>query len=155
MSIVCHVFPDADTIGAGLALALVLEQSGKEVQVSFAEPEELPDSLHSLPGGHLLVAPETLRRDADLVVTGEGALDEQTLHGKAPAAVAALAAERGIAVVAVCGVDKLDDTGHAELGVRQSYSLTDFASDLDDAMTNGAALLETIGARLATDQLAG
>ena len=92
---------------------------------------------------------------ADLVVTGEGALDEQTLHGKAPAAVAALAAERGIAVVAVCGVDKLDDTGHAELGVRQSYSLTDFASDLDDAMTNGAALLETIGARLATDQLAG
>ena len=92
---------------------------------------------------------------ADLVVTGEGSLDAQTLHGKAPAAVAALAAERGIAVVAVCGVDKLDDTGHAELGVRQSYSLTDFASDLDDAMTNGAALLETIGARLATDQLAG
>ena len=28
---------------------------------------------------------------ADLVVTGEGSLDEQTLHGKAPAAVAAAA----------------------------------------------------------------
>ena len=83
--------------------------------------------------------------------------DQFLLYGfDAPVdAVAALAAERGIAVVAVCGVDKLDDTGHAELGVRQSYSLTDFASDLDDAMTNGAALLETIGARLATDQLAG
>lgn len=69
MSIVCHVFPDADTIGAGLALALVLEQSGKAVQVSFAEPEELPESLRSLPGGHLLVPPATLRHDAELLVT--------------------------------------------------------------------------------------
>ncbi|MBB2990103.1 phosphoesterase RecJ-like protein [Mycolicibacterium iranicum] len=69
VSIVCHVFPDADTIGAGLALALVLERTGKEVEVSFAEPEKLPDSLHSLPGGHLLVAPDNLRRDADLLVT--------------------------------------------------------------------------------------
>ena len=29
----------------------------------------MPDSLHTLPGGHLLVAPDALRRDADLVVT--------------------------------------------------------------------------------------
>ena len=38
----------------------------------------------------------------DLVVTGEGSLDEQTLHGKAPAGVAGAAAARGIPVVAVC-----------------------------------------------------
>lgn len=69
VSVVCHVFPDADTIGAGLALALVLEQAGKDVQVGFAEPDELPESLHTLPGGHLLVAPHHMRRDADLVVT--------------------------------------------------------------------------------------
>ncbi|UXA10195.1 bifunctional oligoribonuclease/PAP phosphatase NrnA [Mycobacterium sp. SMC-8] len=69
VSVVCHVFPDADTIGAGLALALVLAQADKSVQVSFAEPDELPESLHTLPGGHLLVAPQDLRRDADLVVT--------------------------------------------------------------------------------------
>nr|ABP46507.1 phosphoesterase, RecJ domain protein [Mycolicibacterium gilvum PYR-GCK] len=69
MSIVCHVFPDADTIGAGLALALVLDEAGKSVEVSFAEPDTLPDSLRSLPGGHLLVPPATMRRDADLVVT--------------------------------------------------------------------------------------
>jgi len=68
VSVVCHVFPDADTIGAGLALALVLDRAGKDVEVSFAEPERLPDSLQSLPGGHLLVAPENLRRDVDLVV---------------------------------------------------------------------------------------
>jgi bifunctional oligoribonuclease and PAP phosphatase NrnA len=69
VSVVCHVYPDADTIGAGLALALVLDQSGKTVQVSFAAPALLPESLQSLPGGHLLVKPDEIRRDADLVVT--------------------------------------------------------------------------------------
>ena len=39
----------------------------------------------------------------DLVVTGEGSLDEQTLHGKAVAGVAARAAQRAIPVVVVCG----------------------------------------------------
>jgi phosphoesterase RecJ-like protein len=69
VGVVCHVYPDADTIGAGLALALVLDQSDKAVQVSFAAPATLPESLRSLPGGRLLVNPDAIRRDADLVVT--------------------------------------------------------------------------------------
>ena len=47
----------------------------------------------------------------DLVVTGEGALDEQTLHGKAPAGVAAAARAAGVPVVAVCGRNILTTTG--------------------------------------------
>lgn len=69
VSVVCHVYPDADTIGAGLALALVLSESGKDVQVGFAAPSTLPESLQTLPGGHLLVPPDQMRSDADLVVT--------------------------------------------------------------------------------------
>ena len=69
VGVVCHVFPDADTLGSGLALALVLDNAGKSVQVSFAAPANLPESLQSLPGAHLLVEPEAMRRDADLVVT--------------------------------------------------------------------------------------
>lgn len=69
VSVVCHVYPDADTMGAGLALALVLDQTGKDVEVSFAAPADLPESLQTLPGGHLLVSPDAMRRDADLVVT--------------------------------------------------------------------------------------
>jgi phosphoesterase RecJ-like protein len=69
VGIVCHVYPDADTIGAGLALALVLQHAGKDVQVAFAAPADLPESLQSLPGGYLLVSPESMRRDPDLVVT--------------------------------------------------------------------------------------
>ncbi|OBI80901.1 bifunctional oligoribonuclease/PAP phosphatase NrnA [Mycobacterium sp. E740] len=87
IGVVCHVYPDADTIGAGLALALVLDQLGKSVQVSFAEPADLPESLQSLPGGHLLVGPDEMRRDVDLVVTVDipsinrlGALRELAEH---------------------------------------------------------------------------
>lgn len=67
--IVAHVYPDADTIGAGLALAQVLEQDGKDVAVSFGAPETLPESLRTLPGGHLLVRPSEVNTDPDLVVT--------------------------------------------------------------------------------------
>ncbi len=69
VGVVCHVYPDADTIGAGLALALVLDAAGKDVQVGFAAPATLPESLQSLPGGHLLVDVDAMRRDVDLVVT--------------------------------------------------------------------------------------
>ena len=69
IAVVAHVHPDADTIGAGLALALVLDRCGKGVEVSFAAPAELPESLASLPGCHLLVDPDAMRRDVDLVVT--------------------------------------------------------------------------------------
>ncbi|MBQ9822308.1 MAG: glycerate kinase [Muribaculaceae bacterium] len=40
---------------------------------------------------------------ADLVITGEGKLDKQTLMGKGPGCVISMAQERGIPVAAVCG----------------------------------------------------
>lgn len=45
---------------------------------------------------------EKVRR-ADLVVTGEGGMDAQTLEGKAPAGLAALARRHGVPVVAIAG----------------------------------------------------
>lgn len=43
--------------------------------------------------------------DADLVITGEGRLDSQTLSGKLPYAVWKRASGKGLRVIAVCGVD--------------------------------------------------
>lgn len=42
-------------------------------------------------------------QDIDVVITGEGSIDGQTLHGKAPAAVAMIAKPRGIKVLGVAG----------------------------------------------------
>jgi bifunctional oligoribonuclease and PAP phosphatase NrnA len=69
VGVICHVHPDADSVGAGLALALVLDREDVDVQVSFAAPSSLPQSLRTLPGCELLVPPQDIRRDADLVVT--------------------------------------------------------------------------------------
>lgn len=67
--ILCHVQPDADTVGAALGLGLVLVRAGADVQVSFSVDDSLPESLTALPGRELLVAPLELRDDHDLVVT--------------------------------------------------------------------------------------
>ncbi|TNM38703.1 glycerate kinase [Nocardioides albidus] len=91
---------------------------------------------------------------ADLVVTGEGALDEQTLHGKAPAGVAAAAARAGIPVVAVCGVNRLDDGRLRRAGIGTAYALLDLEPDLHRCLTGGAALLERLGERIAAEHLA-
>jgi len=45
---------------------------------------------------------------ADLVLTGEGSLDSQTLNGKGPAGVAALARAAGNPVIALCGITDPD-----------------------------------------------
>ena len=60
-----------------------------------------------LPGGPYVLAQngyaEALE-DADLVITGEGRLDAQTLMGKGPGCVIQMARERAIPVAAVCGL---------------------------------------------------
>ncbi|WP_020110261.1 DHH family phosphoesterase [Rhodococcus sp. 114MFTsu3.1] len=69
VTVLCHVHPDADTIGSGLALALVLHRRGVPVQVSFAVPDTLPESMNELPGCELLVPSDQVRSQVDLVVT--------------------------------------------------------------------------------------
>ncbi|MFD8555217.1 glycerate kinase, partial [Streptomyces fradiae] len=66
---------------------------------------------------------------ATLVITGEGSLDEQTLHGKAPAGVAAAARAAGVEVVAVCGRLELTPTALRRAGISRAYPLTDLEPD--------------------------
>jgi glycerate kinase len=90
--------------------------------------------------------------DTDLVVTGEGALDEQTLHGKAPAGVAAAHAE-GVPVVAVCGRTLLAADAFSRAGIAAVYPLTDLEPDIMRCMADAATLLEELGARIAETHL--
>ena len=69
VTILCHIQPDADTIGSGLALAIALHRRRVPVQVSFSEPSAVPASMRDLPGIEFLVRPSEVRRDAPLVVT--------------------------------------------------------------------------------------
>jgi glycerate kinase len=89
----------------------------------------------------------------DLVITGEGALDEQTLSGKAVAGVARAAAAHGIPVVAVCGRLALDDAALATLGVRGAYPLSDLEPDPARSVERAAVLLRHTARRVATEWL--
>ena len=91
--------------------------------------------------------------DADLVVTGEGALDEQTLHGKAPAGVAAAARAAGVPVVAVCGRNLLTAEALRAAGIAAAYALTDIEPDVARCLAEPVPLLVRLGELIATDHL--
>lgn len=90
-------------------------------------------------------------RDADLVVTGEGAMDEQTLRGKAPAGVAAAARGASVPVVAVAGRCTLGSEQLHGAGIARCYPLTDLESDPARSIAEAASLLEELGTRIARD----
>jgi glycerate kinase len=90
---------------------------------------------------------------ADLVVTGEGSLDAQTLHGKAPAGVAAAARAGGRRVVAVCGRLSLGAGELAAAGIERAYALTDLEPDPAVCMAHAGPLLERAAERLAAEHL--
>lgn len=87
---------------------------------------------------------------ADLVVTGEGRADEQTLQGKTAMGVATLARARSTPVVLLCGglgpgAEALDVV--AAISVVQP--IVDRPLSLDEAMAQTAALLSAAAARVA------
>jgi glycerate 2-kinase len=90
---------------------------------------------------------------ADLVVTGEGSLDAQSLGGKAPVGVARAAARAGIALVAVAGRLQLSPAQLREAGISAAYPLTDLEPDLDRCIANASLLLRRTGAQVAKDWL--
>lgn len=82
---------------------------------------------------------------ADLVITGEGSLDEQSLLGKTPVGVARAAARAGIPVIAVCGRTTLGPGQLTAAGFRAVHALTELESNVDTCIAEAAALLERLG----------
>ncbi|WP_218148199.1 glycerate kinase [Lentzea xinjiangensis] len=81
---------------------------------------------------------------ADLVITGEGSLDAQTRHGKAPYGVVKASGE--VPVVAVAGQCSVEP---GELGLKAAYALLDVEPDLTRCMAQADALLGVLGGRIA------
>jgi glycerate 2-kinase len=91
---------------------------------------------------------------ADLVVTGEGSLDQQSLAGKAPIGVARAATGAGVRVVAVAGRLQLSPQALREAGISAAYALTDLEPDLDRCIADASSLLHRVGAHIAKVWLA-
>ncbi len=135
--------PAADLPGAGAAGGVGFAA----LAVLHAQARPGIDLLLELTGFHELLSA------ADLVITGEGSLDSQTLHGKAPAGVAAAARRSGVPVIAVAGRNLLHPDELTAAGVSAVYALLDIEPDPEVCMAEAARLLRTVGGRIARDWL--
>jgi glycerate kinase len=97
-----------------------------------------------------LVGFDTALAGTDLVVTGEGSFDEQSLGGKAPVGVARRAAAQGVPVVFLSGRLHLDDharDGLHDLGVVAAHAITELVPDVTVAQGRAAELLRDLAGR--------
>jgi glycerate 2-kinase len=133
----------ADTVGQDLR---TLPGAGAAGGVAFGAAAVLGAEL--TPGVELvfgLIGFDEALAEADVVITGEGSLDEQTLHGKAPAGVAAAASRSGVPVIGVGGRCLLAEDQWRTAGFREILALSDREPDVNRSMTNAADLLRAIG----------
>jgi glycerate kinase len=89
-------------------------------------------------------------READLVITGEGKLDEQSLRGKTPAAVLEAGREAGVPVVIVCGQAAIEVEGVEVASLAERVGLERAMGETRPALEE---LAEDLAAR--AEELAG
>ncbi|MBT2551132.1 glycerate kinase [Arthrobacter sp. ISL-65] len=142
-----------EKLDAGLRnwASLLREATGRDVNVPGAgaaggfPASFLAFTQATLEGGFALVAALTglaeRLADADLVITGEGSMDSQSLTGKAPIALAEAARDLGIPVVAVAGRILVTPEELAEHGVVAAAQLLDVAPSPQDAMADAGKYL--------------
>ena len=121
----------AGGLGAGLLALGGRRESGATV---IAEHTRLADDVAA----------------AELVITGEGRFDDQSLHGKV---VSALATEaRGTPVLVLAGQVTLDASALQEAGIAAAYAIADHAGSVQLAISDAANQLTGL-AEVTADQL--
>ncbi|MCU1511773.1 MAG: Glycerate kinase [Arthrobacter sp.] len=85
---------------------------------------------------------------AELVITGEGSLDEQKRAGQKAARRCAGGGARGHPVIAVCGRTTLGPERLRTAGFREVHALTEFESNVDTCIAEAGPLLERLGRNL-------
>ncbi len=81
----------------------------------------------------------------DLVITGEGSFDDQSLHGKAVSGVADAARSRGIDCIVLAGRATVEESVARAAGISEVYSLVEhFGGDLDHAISAAAQGLRSL-----------
>jgi len=98
--------------------------------------------------GAAIIAEHTRLADdvaaAQLVITGEGRFDDQSLHGKVVSALASGARSRRIPVLVLAGQVTLDETTLADAGIAAAFSITDHAGSVQLAIEDAANQLEEL-----------
>jgi glycerate kinase len=87
--------------------------------------------------------------EADLVITGEGSFDHQSLRGKVVAGIANSARDRGVPCIVLCGRNETGYREAASAGVTETLSLTEYFGSTEAALERPAEGLRDLAARIA------
>ena len=85
---------------------------------------------------------------ADIVITGEGSIDEQTLQGKAPFAVAEMAKNKGLTVIGLAGKIPLDNNEQLAKYFDMLLAINSGPTDVNEAMKNTSADLTRVSTQI-------
>lgn len=88
--------------------------------------------------------------DADLIITGEGRIDEQTVYGKAPVGVAGRAKRFSVPVIAIGGSVSSDYSAVYEKGIDAVFSITTRLMTLEEAYRVAEENIEMTTKNIAT-----
>lgn len=86
---------------------------------------------------------------ADLVITGEGRFDWQSLRGKLVTAVAGAAAERGLPCLVLAGQVEVGRREAAAVGVEEAYSVAELVGGVPAALADPAGTLGELASAVA------
>ena len=87
--------------------------------------------------------------EADLVITGEGRFDHQSLGGKVPTGVAEAALKVGRPCIVLAGVVEVGKRELATAGFAAAYEVVEQAGSVQAAMADAGVHLTALAARVA------
>ena len=85
---------------------------------------------------------DVYKRQADYIMTGEGSIDSQTVHGKTISGIAKIALKYSIPVIAFGGRVTEDAQNLYDIGVTALFSITNEVKTLSKALVDGKKYLE-------------
>lgn len=91
-----------------------------------------------------LINLDTVIKDAQLILTGEGRVDDQTSFGKAIAGVAQIAQRYDVPVVAITGANHTTSDAIYDAGITAIFTLPNEPMSLEEAIDNGPDLIEKV-----------
>lgn len=77
-----------------------------------------------------------------MIITGEGKIDTQTMNGKVVQQVATLGQRHHIPVIAVCGINELDEKAFTQAGLSAVYPFVNEKVTKENALATAAALVQ-------------
>ncbi len=85
---------------------------------------------------------ETKIKNADLVISGEGRIDSQTINGKVISGIAKLTKKYNKELIVFCGAYSKDADQLYDIGVSSYFSIINSITTLEEALKNGQENLE-------------